>query len=33
MNREQQERLTEQLGKQKTKQEELKAKVETAKKA
>ena len=33
MNREQQERLTEQLGKQKTKQEELKAKVEAAKKA
>lgn len=33
MNREQQERLTEQLGKQKTKQEELKAKVEDAKKA
>lgn len=33
MNREQQERLTEQLGKQKTKQEELKVKVEAAKKA
>ncbi len=33
MNREQQERLTEQLGKQKTKQEELKTKVEAAKKA
>jgi len=33
MNREQQERLTEQLGKQKTKQEELKSKVEDAKKA
>ena len=33
MNREQQERLTEQLGKQKTKQEELKSKVEAAKKA
>ena len=33
MNRAEQERLTEQLGKQKTKQEELKAKVEAAKKA
>lgn len=33
MNREQQERLTEQLGKQKTKQEELKTKVDAAKKA
>lgn len=33
MNKEQQERLTDQLGKQKTKQEELKTKVEAAKKA
>lgn len=33
MNKEQQERLTDQLGKQKTKQEELKTKVDAAKKA